>query len=43
MTPENIHFNSFMYEPIIDMSDGHLKQLYDKLDKLLSESQKTNA
>lgn len=28
MTPENIHLNSFMYEPIIDMSDGHLKLLY---------------
>jgi len=28
MTPENIHLNSFMYEPIIDMSDSHLKQLY---------------
>jgi ABC-type lipoprotein export system ATPase subunit len=28
MTPENIHLNSFMYEPIIDMSDDYLKQLY---------------
>ena len=28
MTPENIHLNSFMYEPIIDMSDEHLKELY---------------
>lgn len=28
MTPENIHVNSFMYEPIVDMSDDHLKQLY---------------
>lgn len=28
MTPENIHLNSFMYEPILDMSDEHLKQLY---------------
>jgi energy-coupling factor transporter ATP-binding protein EcfA2 len=43
MTPENIHFNSFMYEPILDMSDEHLRQLYVQLDKLLSESQKTNA
>ncbi len=24
MTPENIHLNSFMYEPILDMSDQHL-------------------
>lgn len=28
MTPENIHVNAFMYEPIIDMSDVHLRQLY---------------
>jgi hypothetical protein len=28
MTPENIHLNSFMYEPIVDMSDDHLKKLY---------------
>lgn len=28
MTPENIHVNSFMYEPIIDMSDSHLRRLY---------------
>jgi hypothetical protein len=28
MTPENIHLNSFMYEPIVDMSDEHLKKLY---------------
>jgi len=30
MTPENIHFNSFMYEPILDMSDEHLKNLYNE-------------
>jgi hypothetical protein len=28
MTPENIHLNSFMYEPIVDMSEEHLKRLY---------------
>jgi hypothetical protein len=28
MTPANIHLNSFMYEPILDMSDEHLKKLY---------------
>lgn len=27
MTPENIHLNSFMYEPILDMSAEHLKVL----------------
>ena len=28
MTPENIYLNSFMYEPILDMSDVHLRNLY---------------
>jgi hypothetical protein len=28
MTPEQIHLNSFMYEPIVDMSDEHLRKLY---------------
>ena len=31
MTPESIHLNSFMYEPIIDMSDWALKQLYKNI------------
>lgn len=34
MTPENIHLNSFMYEPIVDMSDEHLKKLYTDVTKL---------
>ena len=34
MTPENIHINSFMYEPILDMSIIHLKSLYKKIDNL---------
>jgi hypothetical protein len=34
MTPENIHLNSFMYEPIIDMSDEHLKKLYVAVSSL---------
>ena len=34
MTPENIHVNSFMYEPIVDMSDEHLKVLYAEVTKL---------
>jgi hypothetical protein len=29
MTPENLHLNSFMYEPILDISDGHLRKLYE--------------
>lgn len=35
MTPENIHLNSFMYEPIIDMSDEHLRNLYRDVKSLL--------
>ena len=34
MTPENIHVNSFMYEPLIDMSDDHLRRLYVDVKKL---------
>ncbi len=35
MTPENIHVNAFMYEPIIDMSDDHLKKLHSDIQKLI--------
>lgn len=31
MTPENIHINSFMFEPILDMDDNYLKELYGHL------------
>lgn len=31
MTPENIHLNSFMYEPILDMSALHLYSLYKSI------------
>ena len=34
MTPENIHLNSFMYEPIMDLSDEHLKKVYEEVRKL---------
>ena len=34
MTPENIHLNSFMYEPIIDMSSEHLKEIYRKIKEI---------
>ena len=34
MTPENLHLNSFMYEPIVDMSDEHLKKLYAEVQGL---------
>jgi ABC-type cobalamin/Fe3+-siderophores transport system ATPase subunit len=36
MTPENIHINSFMYEPILDMSNEHLKKLYSNVSELHS-------
>ena len=28
LTSENIHFNNFMFEPIVDISSLHLKDLY---------------
>lgn len=36
MTPENIHLNSFMYEPILDMSNDHLKQLYREIKAIFT-------
>ena len=35
MTPEGIHLNSFMYEPLIDMSAEHLVSLYDRCNNEL--------
>jgi hypothetical protein len=35
ITPENIHINSFMYEPILDMGDGDLRKLYKKVKREL--------
>ena len=34
MTPENIHLNSFMYEPILDLSIHHLKNLFKDINDL---------
>ena len=34
ITPENIHLNAFMYEPLIDVSDWTLKDLYKKVSAL---------
>lgn len=31
ITPENIHVNSFMYEPILDMGDSELRDLYQTI------------
>lgn len=40
MTPENIHLNSFMFEPILDMSSDHLKKLYNDVQNLSQSEQK---
>ena len=34
MTPENIHLNSFMFEPILDMSAEHLARLHTDISQL---------
>ncbi|WP_419338248.1 hypothetical protein [Acinetobacter ursingii] len=34
MTPEHIHINSFMFEPLVDMSMNHLVDLYEELKAL---------
>ena len=39
MTPESIHFNSFMYEPIIDMDIIELQHLYNEVQHLYNEVQ----
>ena len=36
MTTENIHLNSFMYEPLMDLSDHHLKKLYKKVEGFIT-------
>lgn len=38
MTPENIHLNSFMYEPIMDMDILELIDLYEQVKKLEEEN-----
>jgi len=35
MTAENIHINSFMYEPLMDLTDEHLKTLYNDVKNLV--------
>jgi hypothetical protein len=34
MTPENIHINSFMYEPLMDLSVHHLVGLYETISDM---------
>lgn len=35
LTSENIHFNNFMFEPLVDISILHLKQLYGEIKGLI--------
>lgn len=34
ITADNIHLNSFMFEPILDISDVHLKDLYSRIKEI---------
>lgn len=34
ITPENIHINSFMFEPILDISLDHLYTCFEEVKKL---------
>ena len=36
ITPANIHLNAFMYEPILDMGYGELKELYQEVKDKIS-------
>lgn len=36
LTSENIHMNNFMFEPLVDISIHHLKQLYNEMKGLLA-------
>ncbi|WP_111859444.1 hypothetical protein [Acinetobacter sp. CFCC 10889] len=38
MTAENLHINSFMYEPLMDLSENHLVTLYSDLKTLSNSS-----
>ena len=43
MTPENIHLNSFMFEPLLDLSNQHLIHLFhDVYNLMLNSKNKTN-
>lgn len=37
MTPENIHLNAFMFEPLVDMSVNHLISLYKEVSALIEK------
>ena len=37
MTPESIHINSFMFEPLLDMSHEYLTTLHQEVANLINE------
>ena len=39
ITPEHIHVNSFMFEPLVDMSINYLADLYRDISKLHADVQ----
>ena len=39
MTSDNIHLNAFMFEPIIDMGDAELLNLYSEIKKISIEQE----
>lgn len=43
MTPENIHLNSFMFEPLLDLSNQHLIHLFNDISQLLSSKKNLKA
>jgi hypothetical protein len=43
MTPENIHLNSFMYEPILDMSNVALINLYEDIKNLFENNEEAGS
>lgn len=43
MTPEIIHVNSFMFEPILDMSGPHLAELYRRVRRLAGPGESDGA
>ncbi len=38
MTPESIHLNSFMFEPLLDMSDDYLIKLFKEVQSMNSDN-----
>ncbi|WP_010289438.1 hypothetical protein [Kurthia massiliensis] len=42
MTPENIHLNSFMFEPLLDLSNLHLIKLFEDISELKNQLEVSN-